>query len=164
MKELNGVPSGHILENMTTAVVLLDRDRMVRYLNPAAESLLLLSARQAAGSPLSRAIPGLSALSDAIDLAEQRGASYTEREFRLVVGVGRLVTTDCSITPLGADGILLEITQLDRHLRISRENQLIAQNRAIRELIRGLAHEIKNPLGGLRGAAQLLQAELEDPD
>ncbi len=53
-------------------------------------------------------------------------------------------------------------SSLDRHLRISREESLVAQRAASRSLVRGLAHEIKNPLGGLRGAAQLLERELAD--
>src|SRR3546814_10150916 len=48
---------------------------------------------------------------------------------------------------------------LDRHLRISRDDMLQTQFDASRELIRGLAHEIKNPLGGIRGAAQLMEHE-----
>src|SRR6185503_12774883 len=59
---------------------------------------------------------------------------------------------------------LVELTPLDRHLRISRDEQLTAQYDASRGLIRGLAHEIKNPLGGIRGAAQLLEREFPDSE
>jgi two-component system nitrogen regulation sensor histidine kinase GlnL len=58
----------------------------------------------------------------------------------------------------------LEIVQVDRHLRIAHEEHLLTQQRAARDLMRGMAHEIKNPLGGLRGAAQLLEGELEQPE
>jgi two-component system nitrogen regulation sensor histidine kinase GlnL len=58
----------------------------------------------------------------------------------------------------------VELEQVDRHLRISMEEQLVAQQNAARMLLRGLAHEIKNPLGGLRGAAQLLEGELDDEE
>ena len=60
--------------------------------------------------------------------------------------------------------MLVELQQLDRHIRISKEEQLIAQEHISRMLMRGFAHEIKNPLGGLRGAAQLLELELQDND
>jgi len=53
---------------------------------------------------------------------------------------------------------------VDNHLRISKEEQLLTQQNTARLLVRGLAHEIKNPLGGLRGAAQLLDLELHDPE
>ena len=58
--------------------------------------------------------------------------------------------------------LLIELHQVDQQLRITREEQLISQHQASQALIRGLAHEIKNPLGGLRGAAQLLEQELPD--
>ncbi|MGD8913083.1 MAG: nitrogen regulation protein NR(II), partial [Candidatus Thiodiazotropha sp.] len=71
---------------------------------------------------------------------------------------------DCTVIPIRSDQyvneFLVEIQQVDRQLRISREEQLLARNQASRALVRGLAHEIKNPLGGLRGAAQLLEREL----
>ena len=57
----------------------------------------------------------------------------------------------------GNTQLVLEFLPLDRHLRITREGQLVEQHQLSREVVRGLAHEIKNPLGGLRGAAQLLQ-------
>ena len=71
------------------------------------------------------------------------------------------MTVDCAVTPMEKGNLLLEITQVDRHLRIAHEEQLLVQQQATRELLRGMAHEIKNPLGGLRGAAQLLESELQ---
>jgi two-component system nitrogen regulation sensor histidine kinase GlnL len=60
--------------------------------------------------------------------------------------------------------LLLEFRQIDQQLRIARDERLLDQSQANRELIRNLAHEIKNPLGGIRGAAQLLDRELDRPD
>lgn len=78
------------------------------------------------------------------------------------------VTTNFSATPLlineRVSEILVELQQVDNHLRISKEEQLLMQQNTVRLLVRGLAHEIKNPLGGLRGAAQLLDLELHDPE
>ena len=153
-----------VLDNLTRAVVVLDADRRVTLLNSAAEGMLQISARQIEGEALTQIFPGVTVLDGAISQALDEGASYAEREIRLSLGADRVITVDCAITPLPAQRLLLEFEPLDRHLRISRENQLIAQNQAIRELIRGLAHEIKNPLGGLRGAAQLLEAELGDEE
>jgi two-component system nitrogen regulation sensor histidine kinase GlnL len=75
---------------------------------------------------------------------------------------------NCTVTPLLANVIenarlLLELQPIEHHLAASREERLIEQQQANRELIRNLAHEIKNPLGGIRGAAQLLEYELENP-
>jgi two-component system nitrogen regulation sensor histidine kinase GlnL len=92
--------------------------------------------------------------------------AMTEREIELVTHDGRVIVADCTLTPYQdarcRRGILVEIQQIDRHLRISREERLITQHKATWELLRGLAHEIKNPLGGIRGAAQLLGLDLED--
>ncbi|KAB7622728.1 nitrogen regulation protein NR(II) [Alkalilimnicola sp. S0819] len=151
----------NIQEHLSTAVALLDEQGRLGYMNPAAEILFATSARQAAGQSLEQLAPGADGLGEALRQALETGAAYTERERRLLIN-GQLMTVDCTITPLAGGHALLELSQLDRHLRISREYQLIAQNKATRELIRGLAHEIKNPLGGLRGAAQLLERELPE--
>ena len=60
--------------------------------------------------------------------------------------------------------LLVELQQIDRQIRITHEEQLILQQQAAQELVRGLAHEIKNPLGGIRGAAQLLELELDEEE
>ena len=59
--------------------------------------------------------------------------------------------------------LLLEFRHIDQQLKIAREERLQEQQQANRDLIRSLAHEIKNPLGGIRGAAQLLERELDRP-
>ncbi len=141
----------------------LDGALNVRYLNPAAEMLLQVSARQILGRPLGRALPALSDEAEALKAALDSGSGYTVREKRLMRAPGDIITVDCTATPLsmdGAGGLVLELMQRDRQLQISREEKLFNQHQATRELVRGLAHEIKNPLGGLRGAAQLLEAEL----
>ncbi|MBA1146633.1 nitrogen regulation protein NR(II) [Ectothiorhodospiraceae bacterium WFHF3C12] len=150
-----------LLENLATAVVLIDEHYRVDYLNPAAEVLFRVSTRQTNGQDIRKVVPGFAKLTDAIDRAVAQGATYTERETQIAAGPEHYITVECSVTPMENGRILLELTALDRHLRISKEHRLIAQNRAIRELIRGLAHEIKNPLGGIRGSAQLLDRELD---
>jgi len=71
---------------------------------------------------------------------------------------------DCRVSPINCDGaaLIVEITDVTRRARISRENALLIQHGAGRQMIRQLAHEIKNPLGGIRGAAQLLERQLDD--
>ena len=100
--------------------------------------------------------------------ALETGSSFTEHELVLRLRSGNRITVDCVVTPMVDPGreteLLVELQQIDRHLRISREEALLEQHQATRQLVRGLAHEIKNPLGGLRGAAQLLERELERED
>ena len=91
----------------------------------------------------------------------QSGRSYTRRGAKFELSTNKSIVVDLAIAPF-QDGFLLELQWLDRMLKISRESNLMSAQETSRELVRGLAHEIKNPLGGLRGAAQLLSRELSD--
>ncbi len=153
-----------ILENLTTAVLLLDQKLRLVYLSPAGEMLFAISSRQAAGMLLHELLP--SEVAAGMRRALASGHPYTERELQLPLPGERMITVDCTVTPLSdtrePSALLVELLQVDRQLRISREEHLLAQHQAARALVRGLAHEIKNPLGGLRGAAQLLERELPE--
>lgn len=156
-----------ILESLSSAVLLFDRQLVLRYVNPAAEMFFQVSARHLVGQLAADLIrcPGASIERD-LSTALQAGQPYSEREIIMTMHDGREITVDCTISPVrepdGPTELLVELQQVDRQLRITREEQLLVQNQAIREIVRGLAHEIKNPLGGLRGAAQLLERELPD--
>lgn len=171
MKKEHGIDAW-VLENLVSAVVLFDEQLKVRYLNPAAEMLLASSARHIIGQSADHLFQCVAG--DDKDaqrhLAQIIAAAQplTEREIEVLLPDNRQVTVDCSIIPLseldGSEGILLELQQVDRHLRITRETQLMSRQALTRDVVRGLAHEIKNPLGGLRGAAQLLEAELDNDE
>lgn len=157
-------PHQSVLENLHTAVMLLDGELRLRYLNPASEMLLAASAGRLLGTQVQQLFPH-PALHQALVEAIASGHPFTERELVLDLGPGRRVTVDVTATPLLEPGrceLLLEMSQIDRQLRITREETLLAQSANTRVLVRGLAHEINNPLGGLRGAAQLLERELHD--
>lgn len=154
------------LDLLATAVIVLDDGLGVQYLNAAAENLLELSNRNAAGLPLAKVFEGDTKLVAAIGYACAHNCSYTEHDLALSVS-GRRLQLACTVTPVEvapAGAFLLELRHVEQQLKIAREERLLDQNRANRELIRNLAHEIKNPLGGIRGAAQLLDRELERPD
>ncbi len=156
--------AGRILAHLVTAVLVVDRRLRLRHLNTAAEMLLSTSARAALGQPLTHFFDCSSgALAEHLELVVRHQQPVTEREVRLLFADGRTATVDCSMVPMEEDGgealVLVELRQVDLQLRLTREEQLISQNEATRTLLRGLAHEIKNPLGGLRGAAQLLAME-----
>jgi two-component system nitrogen regulation sensor histidine kinase GlnL len=155
-----------ILESLSTAVLVFDHALRLSYLNPAGEMLLAVSARQAGGQRLPDLLPGTAALAERLEQAVIDDQPYTEHELHLHLPTGSDITVDCVVTPMLDQGndLLVELIQVDRHLRIAREENLLEQHQAARQLVRGLAHEIKNPLGGLRGAAQLLERELHNED
>ncbi|MEO8537843.1 MAG: nitrogen regulation protein NR(II) [Betaproteobacteria bacterium] len=153
------------LDLLATAVLTLDARRRVVYANPAAENLFELSRQKLLQQPLVEVFGPAVALERAIERATITGASYTEQELELgVIGKPRLHLT-CTVSSIDSDGavLLLEFRHIDQQLKIAREERLQEQQQANRELIRSLAHEIKNPLGGIRGAAQLLERELDRP-
>lgn len=151
--------------------MLLDERLCVCHANPAAEQLLATSLSHLVGLPM--AIFFEQGDWNPADLQDAWVGqhAYTRREARLwPPGSDQILRVDYSVTPLGDIDIqgcnshlLMEIQPLDRLLRISREGSLLAANQATRALVRGVAHEVKNPLGGIRGAVQLLARELNDP-
>lgn len=161
----NNQPDASILGNLNTAVLLFGNDLRLNYINPAGELLLAVSASAVLGKRASELVPCSAApvesrLRDAL-LTRQ---PFTEREVEMQRPDGQPMRVNCTVLPVNpAESdceLLMEIHQVDRQIRITREEHLISQHQATQALLRGLAHEIKNPLGGLRGAAQLLEREL----
>jgi two-component system nitrogen regulation sensor histidine kinase GlnL len=158
-----------ILDNLTHAVLMFDAELCLNYINPAGEMLFAVSAKRLIGHSAPTLLPANSHLLEAIEKGLKSGHPFTEHEVQITLPGHRELTVDCTITPLASTtsdtgGLLVELQQLDRQLRISREGHQLAQQETLRSMVRGLAHEIKNPLGGLRGAAQLLERELPDPE
>ncbi len=163
MNRVTDLPA-HILDNQLTAVILLDSTLQVHYVNPAAEQLLGISARRLLANPLTQSLEYLSL--DLARLQEQHllGQGFSDSEVTLVVD-GEPSLVDVSVITIDEQDpvmMLMELRKVDQQKRISQELQQHAQQLAARDLVRGLAHEIKNPLGGLRGAAQLLEKALPD--
>lgn len=154
------------LELLATAVVALDEGFVVRYANPAAESLLATGARSLIGQPF------LQLFSERHELAKSlREARTTHWDYAAQnVTYSRLgresLPLSCVVTRIDGTGLALlaELRPISEQLRLAREERIVAGEQANRELIRNLAHEIKNPLGGLRGSAQLLERELDQPE
>ncbi|OEY66579.1 nitrogen regulation protein NR(II) [Marinobacter sp. X15-166B] len=157
-------PAEHmqLIEHLTTSVLVLDPQLVIQYLNPAAENLFETSLTRAAGCALAELLADATETRATLRAAATSGQSYTRRETELLLTTGTSMIVDYSVMPLGTDQplLLMEVQSRDRLLRIIREEDILAQQAASRILVRGMAHEIKNPLGGIRGAAQLLQREL----
>lgn len=154
-----------VLENILTGVLMVDAQLQVHFANTAAKQLLTLSPRRLQNGSLHLHDEEV-ALDISLDLARIRHCisteqSFTDSEVQLVIK-GHAHWVEVSVTPWVGDlGLaLVEIHLVDQQKKISQELQQRTQQQVARDLVRGLAHEIKNPLGGLRGAAQLLEREL----
>ncbi len=152
------------LELLSSAVVLTDERFNIRYLNPSAENLFAISERRLLGQPLSLLLGESGGLDNALNNALHNNWSYTGQDLKIPRANGEPLRVDCTVSAVEGNGVslLLEFRPIDAQLRVTREERLLHQQQANRELIRNLAHEIKNPLGGIRGAAQLLGLELAD--
>jgi len=154
------------LDLLTTAVVVLDGDLKVMYLNPAAETVFALSQRNVTGHPFAELFVDAQVFGQKLSqaLADMRG--FVDQELTLTRPGYEPLHVNCVVTPvdMGTAAMLIEFRHIEQQLRIERETQRLTQHEANRELIRNLAHEIKNPLGGIRGSAQLLERELDRPD
>lgn len=156
------------LDFLATAVILLDRDLKIQYVNPAAENLFKLSTKSSQGKTLTEVFSDCDELVGALDYAIEHGSSFTEYEIALIpAGHTDSILASCTVTPIESEvpaAVAIEFRQMDQQLKIAREERMLLQQQANRELIRNLAHEIKNPLGGIRGSAQLLEHELGKPE
>ncbi len=163
---LQTIPSGFSgLEHLATAVILLDKTHRVVYANPSAEILFELSATQIHQHHISEVFLNCEILQLAIDNAVKNESPYREHELAITTVRQHSFAVTCTVTPVNINdaALLLEFQQMDQQLRIAREERMLIQQQANSELLRNLAHEIRNPLGGLRGAAQLLEHELPNP-
>ena len=145
--------------------MLADAGFAVCGLNPAAENILHVSRRRACGESILRLVGDDPQFGSILDKVLATGNNYAN-EFRLPPseGYARERILECRVSPveIGAARLLIEFADVTRRSKISRENALLIQHGAGRRMVRQLAHEIKNPLGGIRGAAQLLERQLPD--
>ena len=153
-----------VLEALTTAVLVVDADKRVSFMNPAAETLLATSIQRGVGREVGELVPLGITLQAALMAAEQ-GDTTTLREETLVrLGDANPLCVDCTVSPFGVQhqsgSMIIELDRVDQLTRIARDTWVHERQDALNQIVRALAHEIKNPLGGLRGAAQLLDREL----
>lgn len=159
-----------ILEGLETAVLLVDQDNCVQWLNFSAEVLLGRSRRRLIGNRLSQTIENDTAatlVQRSLEKCHTENSRITLREIALNnaerphwvdITMGR-ITSERGVEP----NLLVEINEINRTSRVMREKEQQERQESFRLILRGMAHEIKNPLGGIRGAAQLLESELDNP-
>jgi len=154
------------LELLATAVVALDEGFEVRYANPAAENLLGIGAKSLQGQRFAALFEKSPDLEKALAEALTTHWDYAAQNVSYLRAGREPLPLSCVLTRFESAHarLLVELRPIEQQLRLEREERLLDQQELNRELIRNLAHEIKNPLGGLRGSAQLLERELDRPE
>jgi two-component system, NtrC family, nitrogen regulation sensor histidine kinase GlnL len=160
------VPSFSGLDLLATAVVALDDGFIVRYANPAAENLFATGAKSLIGQPFLALFSERAELEHSLDEARITHWDYSAQNVTFSRPGREPLPLSCIVTRIDTAGLALlaELRPIEQQLRQAREERLVSGQQSNRELIRNLAHEIKNPLGGLRGSAQLLERELDKPE
>ncbi len=160
------IAARRVLDNLSTAVLVFDSQSRLVYLNQAGEIMLAHSARYACGRSVYELVSNAGVLIEQLTGAITRQQVIAKRGCLLALPDAPDLKVNCTFTPVTESNhvqfVQLELHQVDHHLRVEQEELLINQQEATHALVRGLAHEIKNPLGGLRGAAQLLEREIRD--
>jgi two-component system nitrogen regulation sensor histidine kinase GlnL len=154
-----------LLDSMDSAMIQLNPELEFVYLNPAAEMLLATSNKQLQGRTVEDYCGKECELQSLARQTLHSGQTITRRELNITMAGEREATVNLTMSALGGNrGVLLEIHPIGRLYSIAQETVRQEEYAATRSLLRGLAHEIKNPLGGIRGAAQLLEGEFSDPE
>lgn len=157
-----------LFDALATGIIVLDAQLCPIYANVAAQDLLAFSLNKARGRPFGELLQESNGLIGTLWRVLENGEVIADRELTLrPVGAAREPRVlDVTISPLEGQltgtHLLLELADDTQRQRISRDNDLLARLDGSRLMLRQLAHEIKNPLGGLRGAAQLLEREFAD--
>jgi len=154
------------LDLLPTAVVALDADLVVRYANPAAEDLFSTGESALRGQSFLAFFAERDALERSLREATRTHWDYAAQTVTCLRPGREPLSLSCVVTgiELRDFALLVELRTIEQQLRLVREERMVIEQQSSRELLRNLAHEIKNPLGGLRGSAQLLERELDRPE
>ncbi|MEG1054323.1 MAG: nitrogen regulation protein NR(II), partial [Janthinobacterium sp.] len=152
------------LDLLASAVILLDGDGRISYANAAAENLLESSLKALSRQKLTALFLNPDELAGICAQALEHKFSDLRQDLTLERLGREPLRVHSIISALDAprDGVLIELRENVQQLKLDREERILDQSQVNKELIRNLAHEIKNPLGGIRGAAQLLSRELPE--
>jgi len=158
--------TGRVYDNLTTAVLLFDDQLRLVCVNAAGENLLSVSTRQMEGQTPKEILLGSRNFDQVLKRTLETHVQFTERAMVLQLPHNGEITVDCHVTPVIEDDVcvelIVELSDARSLQRVLDDESLFMLHDASREAVRGMAHEVRNPLGGIRGAAQLLQSELED--
>lgn len=154
-----------VLDTLATSVVLVNAQWRIEAINLAGEILFEVSASRALGESLREILQLSEDWLSLLNQAQEEDYPLVRRGLIMTLRSGHQQTVDLTVSPLHRDNapqLLLELAPIDRLNAISEGENLWQAQASLRQIIKGLAHEVKNPLGGIRGAAQLLSKELPD--
>lgn len=152
-----------VMESLVTAIIVCDKNLIVNYINPSTESLFEVSAKQAINNNISIFFEdNNNFFKKILQKVDEQNNSYKEHEYFIQTHQKKTICVSLTVSALidSKDEFVIEFIQIDQQLKVAREERMFIQQQANTELLRNLAHEVRNPLGGLRGAAQLLEQEL----
>ena len=167
MNKQNLVPSS-IMEQLSIGILVFNNCNILLYMNNAAEELLDISERKAVGVKAERLFDTSSFdVKKSLKRCRLQGSRITEHLVSISSPVAIKRNISLSMTPIvsannDGNSVLVEMVDFNHYLQVDLEEKLLSQNELATDMLRSLAHEIKNPLGGIRGAAQLLSKELKD--
>lgn len=166
---MNLIQASKILDYLSSSIICLNSELIINQVNATAEVFFDTSESALLNKPFASlfAENADNSILSSLQYCLKHNHRITEHEAAITLSNGKFITSDYSIHPIlevGQLNLLIEISPVDRHLEIAREGQRAIQQVASQQLARGMAHEIKNPLGGIRGAAQLLEGEISNPD
>jgi two-component system nitrogen regulation sensor histidine kinase GlnL len=167
-ESMSDISADYHLDLLATGVLLLDANLHIQALNLSAENLMEVSASRAIGSPLEALLDESNEWSPLLNQALTDNYPMVRRAIPLTTRTGQERTVDITLSPIagkvGSRCLLVELNMVDRLQAISRDESEWQAQATLKEIMKGVAHEVKNPLGGIRGAAQLLAGELANPD
>ncbi len=151
---------------LATPIAVLDAQGRMLAVNAALEDALGQSRRTLAGQALAEHFVDAQPLRQALQgvQANQFAALRYEALLRRQHHADNLPVHVIIAPSDRVDEVIIELLPVEQKTRQEREERLLEQAQVNKELIRNLAHEIKNPLGGIRGAAQLLEMELQSKE
>lgn len=150
------------LDVLATAVIMVNDDFIVSYANPAAQNLFEVPARGFAGRQITDIFEDANVLTASFDYASTHNCSYTAHDIWLNAQGRRRLNLSCTVTPLESPAarFVVEFQHSPQQSKAAKKERWLEQREENRRFVRNLAHEVRNPLGGIRGAAQLLEGEL----
>jgi two-component system nitrogen regulation sensor histidine kinase GlnL len=150
------------LDLLSTAVLLLDAGARIVHVNQSAELLFDTSRKTLVGQPVGRVLGDEAEIRQLV--ADAEGNAFGQRRQIMELRRAGREPLPVQVTATAQFGeatpVVLEVSEIEQQLKVDREERQLGLTEANRQLLRNLAHEIKNPLGGVRGAAQLLESEL----